>query len=137
MAHVESYALLKAITGTVMIKVLKDLLDTISREHAAKKPTPVLTPTRSYTGGDFRAVDIVPSSMCCAAATRATRRPYLLCEAPRLPLPACTMPLNCSCKFRKNADRRNSDRRVFAAQTNRLFAGFESRKRGGRRVVEK
>jgi hypothetical protein len=126
------------ITGTVMIKVLKELLGTISRQHSAKKPTPILRPTRSNTGGDFRAVEIAPSLMCCAAAMRAMRRPYLLREAPRLPLPACTMPMNCSCKFRKNADRRNSVRRVLGAtETIRLFAGFESRKRGSRRLAEK
>jgi len=121
-----------------MIKVLKELLDKISREHPAKKPPPVARPKRSNTGGDFRAVSIAPSIMCCAAAMHATGRPYLLREAPRLPLEACTMPTNCSCKFRKNADRRDSDRRLFGAtETNRWFAGLESRRRGGRRSTEK
>ena len=92
----------------------------------------------SNTGGDFRAVSIAPSIMCCPAAMHATGRLYLLREAPRLPLEACTMPTNCSCKFRKNADRRDSDRRLFGAtETNRWFAGLESRRRGGRRSIEK
>jgi hypothetical protein len=121
-----------------MIKVLKELLGKISRKHPAKKPTPIAKPKRSNTGGDFRAVSIAPSLMCCAAAMHATRRLYLLHEAPRLPLEACTMPTNCSCKFRKNADRRDSDRRLFGAtETNRWFMGFESRRRGGRRSTEK
>jgi hypothetical protein len=128
----------KPITGTVMIKVLKDRLGKISREHPAKKPTPFLRPKRPNSTGDFRAVEIAPSIMRCAAAMHASRRPYLLREAPRLPLEACTMPMNCSCKFRKNADRRNSVRRlVGATETNRLFTGFESRKRGSRRSAEK
>ena len=121
-----------------MIKALKELLGKISHERPAKKPTPIVRPKRSNTGGDFRAVSIAPSIMCCPAAMHATGRFYLLREAPRLPLEACTMPTNCSCKFRKNADRRDSDRRLFGAtETNRWFAGLESRRRGARRSTEK
>jgi len=138
-AHVESSArTLWPITGTVMIKVLKELLGTISREQPAKRTAPTFTPTRSNTSGDFRAVSIAPSITCCAAARRATERTYLLREAPRLPLAACTMPRNCSCKFRKNTDRRNSERRMFGAtETNRWFAGLESRTPGSRRSTRK
>ena len=121
-----------------MIKVLKGLLGKISHERPAKKPTPIVRPKRPNTGGDFRAVSIAPSIMCCPAAMHATGRLYLLREAPRLPLEACTMPTNCSCKFRKNADRRDSDRRLFGAtETNRWYAGLESRRRGARRSTEK
>ena len=121
-----------------MINVLKELLDKISRQYVAKKSTPIARPKRSNTAGDFRAVSIAPSLMCCAAAMRATAKPYLLREAPRLPLEACTMPTNCSCKFRKNADRRESARRLFGAtETNRWFAGPDIRKSGGRRSSER
>jgi hypothetical protein len=124
--------------NAVMIKVLEGLLEKISREHPAKTLTPVARPKRVNTAGDFRAVSIAPSMMCCAAAMHATGRPYLLREAPRLPLVACTIPTNCSCKFRKNVDRRESDRRLFgAAETNRWFAGPDSRKHGCRRSTEK
>jgi hypothetical protein len=121
-----------------MIKVLEGLLSKISREHPAKKPSSIAKPKRQDGAGDFRAVEITTSIMSCAAAMRATGRPYLLGEAPRLPLAACTMPANCSCKFRKNADRRDGDRRLFgAAETNRWFAGVNNRGRQGRRSVEK
>jgi hypothetical protein len=121
-----------------MIKVLEGLLGKISREHAVNKPPSIPRPKRQNSTGDFRAVEIAPSIMCCAAAMRATGKPYLMREAPRLPLEACTMPTNCSCKFRKNADRRDSDRRLFGATaTNRWFAGVDGRTRGGRRSVEK
>ncbi len=121
-----------------MIKLLKELLGKSSREHPAKNPTPIARPKRSNTGADFRAVSIAPSIMCCAVAMRSTGRLYLLREAPRLPLEGCTMPTSCACKFRKNADRRDSDRRLFGAtETNRWFAGLESRRRGGRRSIEK
>src|ERR1700675_3997505 len=114
--------------NTVMIKVLRGLFGETPREHPAKKPTPFARPKRSSTGGDFRAVSLAPSISCCAAAKHVTGRRVLLREAPRLPLEACTMPTNCSCKFRKDVDRRDSDRRLLGATvTNRWFAGPESR----------
>jgi hypothetical protein len=120
-----------------MIKVLKGLLGKISRERPAKNPTSIARPKGPNGSGDFRAVEIAPSITCCAAAMQATGRSYLMREAPRLPLRGCTMPINCSCKFRKNADRRDSDRRLFGAtETNRWFGGLDSRKRGGRRSAE-
>jgi hypothetical protein len=116
-----------------VIELLKGLLGKISREQPADRPKPIAKLKRPSSTGDFRTVEIAPSSTRCAAAMRATGRPFLLREAPRLPLPACTMPAKCSCKFRKNADRRDSDRRLFGAtESNRWFAGVESRKRGRR-----
>jgi hypothetical protein len=121
-----------------MIKVLKGLLGRSSREHAANTPKPIAKLKRPPSRGDFRAVEIAPSVTCCAAAMQASGRRYLLRKAPRLPLYGCTMPTKCSCKFLKNADRRESDRRLFgAAETNRWFVGLESRKRGGRRSAER
>jgi len=121
-----------------MIKVLEGLLGKISREHQEKKQTSTAKVKRLNNPGDFRAVEIAPSLTCCAAAMQASGRPFLLGKAPRLPLMGCTMPTTCSCKFRKNADRRDSDRRLFgASETNRWFAGVDSRARGSRRSVEK
>ena len=121
-----------------MIKVLEGLLGKMSREHPAMKPTPVAKPKRPNGTGDFRAVEIAPSIKCCPAAMHATHRSYLMREAPRLPLEACTMPTSCSCKFRKHADRRDSDRRLFGAtETNRWFAGVDIRTLRGRRSSEK
>jgi hypothetical protein len=121
-----------------MIKLLKGLLDNISRADPARKAEPNAKPKRSNITGDFRAVEIAPGIICCAAAKHARGRPYLLRQAPRMPLYGCTMPMNCSCKFRKNADRRDNDRRLFgAAETNRWFVGLEGRKREARRSAEK
>jgi hypothetical protein len=48
------------------------------------------------------------------------------------------MPTTCLCKFRKSPDRRDSDRRLFGAtETNRWFAGVDSRTCRGRRMKEK
>ena len=119
-----------------MIELLKGLL-WISRAHPAKKLTPIVKLKQPNSAGDFRAVEIAPSVMCCSAAMQVTGRAYLLREAPRLPLMGCTMPMTCACRFRKNADRRDSDRRLFGAtETNRWFVGVESRKYGGRRSTE-
>jgi hypothetical protein len=121
-----------------MIKVLKDLLAKISREHAANNLKAIASLKRPNSSGDFRAVEIAPSVTCCAAAIEASGRPYLLRKAPRLPLLGCTIPTACSCMFRKNSDRRDSDRRMFGAtETNRWFTGRESRKGEGRRSAEK
>src|ERR1700692_843134 len=117
-----------------MIKVLRGLFGNTPREHPAKKPTPIARPKRSTTGGDSRAVSLARSISGCAAAKHATGRRVLLREAPRLPLEACTMPTNCSCKFRQADDRRDSDRSLLGAnEPGRWSAGPESRKRGGRR----
>jgi hypothetical protein len=124
--------------NTVMIEKLKELLGKVSREHPPKTPKPIAKHKGPNSAGDFRAVEIAPSIMCCSAAMQVTGRFYLLREAPRLPLVGCTMPTNCSCKFRKNADRRDCDRRLFGAtETNRWFVGVECRKREARRSAEK
>lgn len=121
-----------------MIKVLRGLLGKISREHPAKNPKSRAHLKRPNGAGDFRAVKIAPSVMCCTAAMQVTEKSYLLREAPRLPLMGCTMPTTCSCKFRKHADRRDSDRRLFGGtDTNRWFAGANARLCGGRRSAEK
>jgi hypothetical protein len=121
-----------------MIEILKALFGNISREQPAQNLTPIAAHKRANSSGDFRAVEIAPSITCCPAAMQATGRSYLLREAPRLPLRGCTMPISCTCKFRKNADRRDGDRRLFGAtETNRWFAGLDSRGRGGRRSAKK
>src|ERR1700761_2565179 len=111
-----------------MITLLKKLLARISRDQPAEPSTAIGRPRRPKSTGDFRAVEIAPSITCCSAAMQVTGRLYLLREAPRLPLMGCTMPANCACSFRKNADRRDSDRRLFGAtETNRWFAGADNR----------
>jgi hypothetical protein len=120
-----------------MIAALKGLLGKMSGKQPAKKITPIERPKRPNSTDDFRAVEIAPSILCCTVAMQVTGRSYLLREAPRLPLIGCSMPTTCSCKFRKNADRRDSDRRMFGAtETNRWFVGLDNRKRGGRRSAE-
>lgn len=120
-----------------MIRLLRALLGETRNEYGAKKPAPGAGRKPSNAGGDYRAVSFAPSIECHAAAKSAAGQRYLLREAPRLPLADCTMPANCSCKFRKHADRRDSDRRLFGtAESSRWFAGSERRKRGRRRATK-
>jgi hypothetical protein len=120
-----------------LIKVLKGLLGKISRKQPAKKTAPIARPQRPNNIGNFHAVEIAPSIKCCTAAMHAKGKRFLLREAPRLPLEACTMPTKCLCKFRKNADRRDTDRRLFGStESKRWFAGVESRTRSARRSAQ-
>ena len=88
--------------SVVMIKALKALLGENSREHRANPARPIAGFKRPNSTGDFRAVEIAPSVMCCSAAKQVTGRSYPLRKAPRLPLMGCTMPANCSCGFQVN-----------------------------------
>ncbi len=91
------------------------------------KPAP---PTK-----DIRGVCVLPGIQCCSPAGDVGGKFYLFRDAPRLPLPSCTMPANCVCRFKKTADRRETDRRqVGLSETGRWYSGAERRKSGGRRL---
>ncbi len=118
-----------------MIKVLRDLFGNAPRAEPTTNRTPSASSGRPGTGSRFPAVSLVPSPLCCPAATQAMGKRVLFSEAPRLPLPACTMSEDCSCKFRKSSDRRDCDRRLFGAlETNRWFVGTNNRKCRDRRL---
>ena len=120
-----------------MIQLLRSLFGGTPRESPTKKPTPIAGAKPSHAGADYRAVSLAPNIKCFAAAKDAAGKRYLLREAPRLPLADCKTPANCSCKFRKHADRRDEDRRLFGkTETGRWFAGSERRNRGGRRSTK-
>jgi len=121
-----------------MLKSLKTLLSKSPPAGPAKKQAVVAKCKAANADGDFRAVSLVPSKGSCAAARNASGKRFLLREVPRLPLANCTSPATCSCKFRKDADRRDGDRRLFGeTESNRWFAGSEGRKRGNRRTTKK
>jgi hypothetical protein len=87
-----------------------------------------------HAGADYRAVSLAAGVACHAAAKDLVGKRYLMREAPRLPLPQCATPENCSCKYRKHSDRRDGDRRLLGeVETGRWYAGTERRLRGGRR----
>jgi hypothetical protein len=120
-----------------MIQLLKSLFGEGARENPAKNRAPQARARSGHTthaGVDYRAVSLAPSLECYAAAKNCPGTRYLLRDAPRLPLANCATPANCTCKFRKHADRRDGDRRLLGEiETNRWYAGAERRLRGGRR----
>jgi hypothetical protein len=117
-----------------MLKELKALLGKTPGQDSAKKPAPTAPVKPATAGKDYRAVAVAPGLKCCSAATALAGKSFLSREAPRLPLANCTIPANCSCKFKKAADRRDGDRRELGpSETGRWFAGPENRMRAGRR----
>jgi len=63
-------------------------------------------------------------------------RKILAAEAPQLPLPDCSRPLQCRCHFKKSADRRDMEdgrREQNGSMRSILYAGQERRKSSDRR----
>lgn len=59
----------------------------------------------------YSALSVIPNRASCPAAFAIMHNRFLIAEAPTLPLPMCTWPLSCTCKFRTHEDRRVTDRR--------------------------
>jgi hypothetical protein len=81
-------------------------------------------------------VSVVPSGNCCAAAKELAGHKILTAKAPRLPLPDCTQPLQCMCRFKKFTDRRDGDedRRQLGSEARSVwYAGPQRRKTPTRR----
>ncbi len=60
----------------------------------------------------WNAASIAPTQGACEAARAIKGLRFLSDEAPTLPLPACTSPATCECKFKKYEDRRSEPRRA-------------------------
>jgi len=119
-----------------MIQLLRSLFAGKARGDSFKKPPAKAKPIRVSAGGDYRAVSLESCGRCQAVGKGEVRKRYLLREVPRLPLANCTIPAKCTCKFRKHADRRDGDRRLFGGkETGRWYAGSERRELNSRRVA--
>ena len=81
-------------------------------------------------------MSIIPAQGSCREAGRVRGKPYLLKDAPRLPLPSCSHPERCPCRYRKHADRRIRERRDVFAQS-RWYDGTERRRSVGRRASDR
>ena len=77
----------------------------------------------------WHAVSIVAGPYSCAAALHMRDTRMLSKEAPALPLPNCTMPRECVCRFQHHADRRAEPRRArdMGYAFNRNYSGAERR----------
>jgi hypothetical protein len=86
---------------------------------------------------EYPAVAIITASNCCSVAKALKDTKSLAVEAPKLPLPGCSMPQQCRCRFKKYADRRSDeeDRRLFGASERSIwYAGEQRRKSRPRRT---
>lgn len=82
------------------------------------------------------AVSIVAVGGACAAAAQLQGHRILSVQAPRLPLSDCTRPMECQCRFKKYADRRDDEdgrRQGFGSARSIWYSGEERRASRGRR----
>lgn len=84
----------------------------------------------------FQAVSIFRGVNACERARRFSEHRFLAKNAPPLPLPGCTMPQSCECKYLKHRDRRGAQRRLTDYTTSRIYAGVERRRLKGRRATD-
>jgi hypothetical protein len=85
----------------------------------------------------WHAVSVAPGLMSCPSARKLRGIRFLSRRAPSIPLPACTNPKECTCRFQKHNDRRHGDRRLFGVERDdRFFSGVERRRSSGRRSTD-
>jgi len=80
----------------------------------------------------WRAVGIAPGSGGCAPSQELGSRRFLCHEAPLLPLPQCTRPGGCQCRYRHFDDRRQRSRRAADALRSgeiRSYVDYRQRER--------
>ncbi|MGH8230509.1 MAG: hypothetical protein ACRESY_01665 [Steroidobacteraceae bacterium] len=119
-----------------MIDLFKSLLGGSSTAVPAPKRAVPGNSKASKVGADYRAVSLLAGIQCRVAVRDGVDKRYLLGEAPRLPLAGCATPEQCTCKYRKHADRRNDDRRLLGGtHCAAWYAGSERRARRSRRTA--
>jgi hypothetical protein len=87
----------------------------------------------------FSAVAIVAPSRRCDAASAVESKRILSASAPKLPMPECTIPEQCRCRFQKFDDRREDEqgrRFRYGQESNAWYAGSQRRKSHGRRTSD-
>ena len=87
----------------------------------------------------FPAVTIAKPSRCCEAVSALDSKRILASRAPKLPMPNCTMPDRCRCRFQKYTDRREDEqgrRFRFGQDRGPWFDGGQRRKSPGRRTAD-
>jgi len=84
----------------------------------------------------YPAVTVATGLNCCGAATALEGMRILATHAPILPMPNCTMPAKCRCRFKKYVDRRDDEqgrRFEYGQERGAWYAGGQRRKSRGRR----
>ena len=107
-------------------------------QRQAPTPASAAHPQAASRTNAFQAVSVIACPQACAAAAKVQGERFLARRAPRLPLPDCSRPTACRCRFEKFADRRRGSQR--SPYTNLLvpsFGGAEKRKNRGRRSTDR
>ena len=84
----------------------------------------------------YPAVIISTVANRCAAVDTLEGKRVLAIDAPALPVPGCTMPARCRCRFKKHSDRREDEqgrRFSYGQERSAWYAGSQRRISSGRR----
>ncbi|MEP7247899.1 MAG: hypothetical protein ABI885_30010 [Gammaproteobacteria bacterium] len=84
----------------------------------------------------YHAVAVVAGTDACKPAQALRGKRMLSQESPPIPLPDCTKPESCQCRFAKFNDRRQEDDRRDILSFSRFYPGMERRRTGGRRATD-
>lgn len=93
-----------------------------------------MVPARKYP-----AITIATPLTCCEAVGALEGMRILATHAPRLPMPDCSMPERCRCRFQKYSDRRDDEqgrRFRFGGERSAWYNGSQRRKSPGRRTAD-
>jgi hypothetical protein len=88
------------------------------------------------TAKKYPAVTIATGLGCCDPVRAFEGMRILAIRAPALPMPNCTMPAKCRCRFKKYVDRRDDEegrRFRYGQEHSAWYAGTQRRKTHGRR----
>ena len=108
----------------------------VGDDRAVVRP-PVSRVVDSGANYPFHAVSIKPGLLCCQRASKLRNVRFLSRAAPSIPLPACEMGKECTCRFEKHNDRRRGgDRRLFGSQPDGRFYSGNERRATGRRASD-
>ena len=88
------------------------------------------------TSSKWHAVSIVPGEPGCSAVQQIRGTRFLAAEAPRIPVPHCTMQARCQCIYRHHADRRGALRRIADRGMHGRMVPVERRRQEDRRRTE-
>lgn len=94
---------------------------------------------KSPNGKAYAAVSLLAARGGCAAVKVLENKKILAVNAPRLPLPECSMPDKCRCRYQKYTDRRDEDenrRFQFSSERSAWYSGEQRRKTRGRRTKD-
>ena len=92
---------------------------------------------KSYMSSQYHAVSVRASGNACPAVRALGNTRFLSMEAPLLPVPECTDPSRCRCRYRHWDDRREGPRRdADHGLPGALWTQRERRERTGRRSTD-